>query len=27
MLEDSYVNTLPQAKTAQEMIKKYGGAL
>ena len=24
MLQDSYVNTLPQAKVAQEMLKKYG---
>jgi TolA-binding protein len=27
MLEDSYVNTLPQAKEAEKMLKKYGGAL
>jgi len=26
MLEDPYVNTLPQADTAREMKKKYGGA-
>lgn len=25
MLQDSYVNTLPQAETARELIKKYGG--
>lgn len=26
MLEDEYVNTLPQAEVAKEMIKKHGGA-
>jgi TolA-binding protein len=27
MLEDEYVNTLPEAETAREMLKKYGGSL
>jgi tetratricopeptide (TPR) repeat protein len=27
MLEDEYVNKRPEAKTAKEMLKKYGGAL
>ena len=26
MLNDTYVNTLPQADTARELKKKYGGA-
>ncbi|MCK4564210.1 MAG: hypothetical protein KAU94_06030, partial [Verrucomicrobia bacterium] len=26
MLEEGYVNTLPQAETAKELIKKHGGA-